>query len=52
MLSLNNIGLLFSLLALPMAAKQGARVVWFCIALMGVMQGPFIVAQGAMTSAW
>lgn len=51
-LSLNNIGLLSSLIALPIAAKQGARAVWFCIALMGIMQGPFIVAQGAMTSAW
>ncbi len=51
-LSLNNIGLLSSLISLPIAAKQGARAVWFCIALMGIMQGPFIVAQGAMTSAW
>lgn len=51
-LSLNNAGLLLSLMALPLAAKQGANVVWCCIALMGIMQGPFIVAQGAMTSAW
>lgn len=51
-LSLNNLGLLTSLVALPLAAKQGANVVWCCIAVMGIMQGPFIVAQGAMTSAW
>ena len=90
-LSLNNIGLLGSLLVLPTAAKGGAGAVWACIALMGIMQvavgetvilphptvpsvgvstwiergcqqsdsladgtmqGPFIVAQGAMTSSW
>ncbi len=51
-LTLNNIGLLASLLALPAAARRGAGAVWACIAVMGIMQGPFIVAQGAMTSSW
>jgi hypothetical protein len=50
-LSLNNIGLLAALLSLPTAARVSSSAVWFCIAVMGVMQGPFIVAQGAMTQA-
>ena len=51
-LSLNNLGLLASLLAIPTAARVSSSAVWICIAVMGVMQGPFIVAQGAITQNW
>ena len=51
-LSLNNLGLLASLLAIPPAARVSSSAVWICIAVMGVMQGPFIVAQGAITQNW
>jgi predicted MFS family arabinose efflux permease len=53
-LGLNNLGLALALLALPSAARLdlGFRGLWACIAAIGVLQGPFIVAQGVMTHAW
>lgn len=48
----NNLGLPLLLLALPSAAAVSANALWFCVTAIGALQGPFIAAQGVMTSAW
>lgn len=48
----NNLGLPLLLLALPSAAAISANALWLCVTLIGALQGPFIAAQGIMTSAW
>ena len=50
-LGLNNAVLAAVLLALPTAGRLGAWAVWGCIFSLGLVQGPFIIAQAVMNNS-
>eukprot|EP01047_Picozoa_sp_COSAG01_P039580 COSAG01_NODE_3280_length_6312_cov_45.174823_2_plen_106_part_00 len=51
-LSLNNLGLALALLSLPSVARSravGFRGLWFSIAAIGILQGPFVSLGSFLT---